>query len=497
MANEYNALEERFRQMARLQHAMTFLQWDQLVMMPPGGNDTRAKSIAELSGMHHELLSAPEIGELIAHCSAQEQDQEIQASLAEMAREHRLATAIPSDLVKAQSLAGSKCEHGWREQRGNNDWQGFLNNFEHVINLSRQEAAARMEASANSFHSPYDALLDLYCTGDSSALISTVFDQLKVELPPLIHKIMEKQNGREIDLSPPFAISDQEQLNRELMALLGFDFQRGRMDVSMHPFSTGDTGDHRITTRFREDDFIEALLATAHETGHASYEMGLPQRWEGLPVGRSRNMSIHESQSLLFEKQLILSKPYLEFFTRTIHHILKQTQPFSANEIWNLATRVRPNLIRVEADEATYPLHVILRFEIESSLINGHMEGADIPDAWNQKMQQYLGLSTDGNYRDGCLQDIHWTDGSFGYFPSYTLGALNAAQLFHAFRQNHADWRERFRIGDISFLRQWLTENVWSKGSFLSSQEIMEQATGHRTEASFFLNHLHERYLEE
>jgi carboxypeptidase Taq len=280
------------------------------------------------------------------------------------------------------------------------------------------------------------------------------------------------------------------------MMLLGFDFDSGRLDVSMHPFSTGVRGDHRITTRFREADFVDALMATAHETGHASYEAGLPERWEGLPVGWARNMCIHESQSLFFEKHLYLNRHFLDFFTTPLHECLPETARLDGERIWSESIRVRPSFIRIEADEVTYPLHVVLRFEVESGLIDGALEAEDIPDLWDRKMQQYLGLSTKGNDKDGCLQDIHWTDGAFGYFPSYTMGALNAAQIADAVGRALPDWRERLGKGDISPVRRWLHENVWRRGSLLDSQEILRSATGEKTNPRYFLDHLRARYLE-
>lgn len=494
MSTPYTLLKDHFHKLARLNHAITFLQWDQLVMMPPGGNNSRSNSIAELSTMYHQLLTSSYLAELLEKCKLQGGDDEIKRSLVEMTRLHQQALCIPPDLVKAQSLAGSKCEHGWRQQRKENDWNSFLLNFKEVVNLSRQEALARQAAAPERHETPYDALLDLYCTGDSSELIEQIFAELKAELPGLIEQIAENQVAEKIVLQGPFPMNSQKKLNHKLMDYLGFNFDNGRLDESIHPFSTGDRGDHRITTRFRNEDFLNALLATAHETGHASYEAGLPANWDGLPIGSSRNMCIHESQSLLFEKHLFLSKAFLSFFTKSIHECLPRTSGTPCESIWSACSQVQPSLIRVEADEVTYPLHVILRFEIESKLINGEIEASEIPGAWDDRMSKYLGLSTAGNYTDGCLQDIHWTDGSFGYFPSYTLGAVNSAQLFAAVKRVHPDWNERLGHGDVTFVRDWLKNNIWSKASSLDSQELIKQATGEGTNPAWFLEHLKERY---
>jgi carboxypeptidase Taq len=299
-----------------------------------------------------------------------------------------------------------------------------------------------------------------------------------------------------VQLSGEYPLDAQKKLNERLMCYLGFDFDAGRLDVSMHPFSTGDRGDQRITTRFCISEFAQALHGTAHETGHASYEACLPLQWDGLPVGQARNMCIHESQSLLFEKQLFLSKPFTAFFTPAIHNCLADARRFDCEQIWRGYIKVQPSLIRVAADEVTYPLHIILRFEIESDLINGTVEAEDIPELWNEKMVRYLGISTTGNCTDGCLQDIHWTDGSFGYFPSYTLGALNSAQLFAAIRKTYPEWQELLKRGDVSFVRNWLRDAIWSKGSTMDSQDIIRAATGETTNPQYFLRHIRARYLE-
>ncbi len=497
MTASYQTLERYFQRLAQIEHALTFLQWDQLVMMPPGGNESRSTAIAELSTMHHEMLVKKEVSDMLDQAADEPLSPGQRTSLIEMKRVWKRAACLPSDLVKAKSLAGLKCEHAWRIQKKENDWSGFLANFREVVNLSRKETEARLSADPDRFATPYDSLLDLYCSGDSSRLIDDIFSRLKEELPPLLEQVVEKQKGLHPETAGYYPVEQQNQLSRRLMTVLGFDLQKGRLDESSHPFSTGSRGDHRITTRFRTEDFIDALKATAHETGHASYEDGLPSRWHDLPVGQSRNLSIHESQSLLFEKQIFLSKPFISFFTATIHEYLPESASFNSSRIWEACSKVKPSYIRVEADEVSYPLHVILRFEIEKDLMNNDLEPEDIPDAWDEKMRRYLGLSTVGNYRQGCLQDIHWTDGSFGYFPAYTLGSLNGVQLFDAICKEYPDWQERFLRGDIAFVREWLSTQIWSKGSTMESQQLISSATGEGTNPDHFLAYIKARYLDE
>lgn len=498
MIDPYTLLCEHFEKLERLEHALTFLQWDHMVMMPPGGSESRSKAIAELTKIYHDHLASEKTGELLSRADKKDLNTEQQRSLLEMERVYHRAICLPPDLVKAQALAGSKCEHGWRSQRQENDWLGFKENFKPVVQLSREEAQARYEQYPDRFLTRYDAMVDLYCTGDSSTFIGKVFATLKKELPPLLEKVLEKQKRSNYPhLTGPFDIPSQKELSQELMRGLGFDFDCGRIDVSAHPFSTGCRGDHRITTRFRESDFLEALLATAHETGHAAYEAGRPEKWDCLPIGSARNLCLHESQSLLFEKQIFLAKPFLNFFTGAIHTHLPSTKNLNSEMLWQTATWVERSLIRVEADEVTYPLHVILRFEIENDLINGAIEVDDIPDLWHTKMLQYLDIPTEKNYKDGCMQDMHWTDGAFGYFPSYTIGAINSSQLIASIRKDFPDWGQRLASGEIDFITQWLSEKIWSKGSSMESQEIMKTATGKSTDPRFLLEHLQQRYLEE
>ncbi len=492
----YTQLENQFKRIARVGHAQTFLSWDQSVMMPDGGAEPRAEALAELSLISHELMTSPQLADWIAGAAAESLNAEQKANLREMQRSWEQATCLPAALVEAQSLAASRCEHAWREQRKNNDWQGFLPNFEKVVHLTREEAAARLAASNGRFSSPYEALLDLYAAGDSESFVSEAFTALKEQLPELIQAIQAHQSSLpKADLSGAYPQSAQHQLSLHIMKVLGFDFGRGRLDISTHPFSTGVHGDHRITTRYDESEFVQAMMATVHETGHASYEAHLPEAWINQPVGDARSMSVHESQSLLYEKQVFLSAPFIQYLTPEIHRLFPHLASAPADHLLNAFKVVEPGLIRVHADEVTYPLHVILRYEIESDLINRKIEPRHLPDMWHEKMQTYLGLSTAGNDKDGCMQDIHWPSGAFGYFPSYTLGALNAAQLFAAIRRAIPDVDTALAQGDLSSIRGWLATNVWSKGSFLSTPELMTQATGETTNPAYFIDHIKARYL--
>lgn len=493
--NHYQQLEKHFRKLSRLGHLDAICGWDQAAMMPAGGNQARGEAMAELAVLMHELATAPHLGEWFAAAAQEDLAAPQQTSLRAMERRWRQATVLPGRLVEAKSLAASKCEHAWREQRKNNDWQGFLPNLREVVNLAREEAAVR---AATAGLSSYDALLDLYEPGITCMQLDTLFNQVKTWLPDMIRAVEEKQSSRTY-LTPqgPFPVEQQKQLGLKAMTILGFDFDHGRLDVSTHPFCGGVPTDVRITTRYDEADFMTALLGVIHETGHARYEQNLPQEWAGLPVGEARSMGVHESQSLFFEMQLARSLEFTHQLAPMAARIFNRESDsaFAVDNIYRFNTRMKRGYIRVNADEITYPAHVILRYEIERALIQGDIEATDIPELWDQKMQSYLGLSTQDNYRDGCMQDIHWTGGAFGYFPSYTLGAIYAAQLFAAAENSISSLREKIQSGDLSELFAWLKTNIWQRASTTPTDELIRTATGESLNPAYFQRHLSARYL--
>lgn len=313
----YQNLCDRFKELDRLQHAITYLSWDQMVMMPANGAQSRSESIAELAGISHNKLTSIEVQDWLSELESQSdfQDESEQAvSLREMKRVWRNANCLPEQLVKEQIMVGSKCEMGWRTQRADNDWNGFVKNFRPVVELSRQEAKLRQ--SAGDASTPYEAMLALHCHGDSELMIESIFTKLREVLPDLLQRVLDGQGPVPQSEKAEYPVDQQLQLNKAMLVALGIDFESGRLDQSMHPFSTGSAGDSRITTRYNSNYFLEALAGTAHEAGHASYEGSLLEKWRGLPIGESRNMCIHESQSLLFEKQVFYSKPFCEFYGR-------------------------------------------------------------------------------------------------------------------------------------------------------------------------------------
>lgn len=488
----YALLVEHFEQLHHLQHLGAICGWDQATMMPPGGNEARAEALSTLAVLCHRQLQDPRLGDWFAAAGQEPLAPEQATSLGEMQRAWRDATLLPADLVRQLSLAGSRCEHAWRSLRPANDWAGFLPLFDEVLNLSRQAASARAEALGLS---RYDSLLEKYEPGMRSARLDPLFDGLRGWLPGLIGEVQEKQRGEPL-LTPrgPFATERQKALGLEVMRLLGFDFNHGRLDVSAHPFCGGVSEDVRLTTRYNEQDVTQALMGIIHETGHARYEQGLPAALRKLPVGQARSMGVHESQSLFFEMQLARHPAFIARLAPLLDTHFGSQPAFAADNLARLYTRVEPGLIRVDADEVTYPAHIMLRYEIERDLIEGKLEARDLPERWDQLMQRYLGLDTRGNYRDGCLQDIHWTDGSFGYFPSYTLGAIYAAQQAAAM-QRQLGPLETLIAEDMSPIFHWLRQHIWQHASLQDTATLMTRACGQALDPAPFRSHLEQRYL--
>src|SRR5215472_5953268 len=492
----YRQLEKRFRRIGSIEGAISMLHWDAAAMMPAGGAEARAEQLATLRLIAHQHLAAPEIGDLLAEAEGEIDvlDGWQRANFREMGRRRVHAAALPGTLVEAESRACSECEAVWRTARAQNDFAAVLPLLERVLRLEREIAATKAEHLGSS---PYAALLDQYEPGGSVATIDRLFDELSGFLPDLLDKVLSRQAALSPVLTPsgPFPIELQRRVAMQLMERIGFDFGHGRLDISAHPFCGGTSEDVRITTRYDESDFSRALMGVLHETGHALYQRGLPAKWRVQPVGRARGMAVHESQSLLLEMQVCRSRAFLTFAAPVLREAFAGNGPdWDADALFRRQTRVERSLIRVDADEVTYPAHVILRYRLERAMIAGDLAPAELPGAWAEGLRRLLGIAP-ANDREGCLQDIHWYDGVWGYFPTYTLGALIAAQLFEAARAAMPDLPETIAQGEFAPLLGWLHDRVHSKGSLLSTAELVENATGRALGTASFERHLHDRYL--
>jgi carboxypeptidase Taq len=489
----YDALAAHFTRLHHLGHLGAIVGWDRAANMPPKGNEARSAAMGELAALMHRLRTEPDLGERIARAEGESLSDLQRANLREIKRQWRLANALPESLVQRHELLTARCEHAWRTQRPANDWAGFLENWKPVVALAREEAAMLSQQSGLA---KYDALMDRFEPGMTAAQVARVFADVRQWLPSLIDRIVQRQSAQRI-ITPrgPFAIDAQQALCRRVVAMLGFDFDAGRLDTSAHPFSGGVPEDVRMTTRYREDEFLPALMGTVHETGHGRYEQNRPREWITQPVSQSRSMAIHESQSLSFEMQLGSHPGFAEVIAPLLAEAFGNQPAFEAGNLWRLMTRVQRGLIRVDADEVTYPAHIILRFEIERALIEGEIEPEDVPALWDRKMAELLHLDTRGNFKDGPLQDVHWPEALFGYFPCYSLGAMYAAQWFAAMRRQMPDLDARIGRGDFAPVFDWLREHIWLQGSRWTTDELAVRASGEVLNPAHFRAHLEARYL--
>jgi carboxypeptidase Taq len=490
----YDALARCFTRQYHLKHLQSMAEWDQAAMMPPGGSEARSAALTELAATLHRLRVDPALKDQLARAADEPLDDEQRANLREMTREWRRANALPQALVERRTTVTSRCEHAWRSQRPANDWGGFAVHLEEVVATAREEARLLADMAGTT---PYDALLDQYEPDMSTAVLDQVFGELRQWLPGLIQAVCERQASEPPVLTPvgPFPVAAQRAVCEQVMQWLGFDFQSGRLDLSAHPFSGGVPEDVRLTTRFHEQDVLMGLMGTVHETGHGRYEQNLPRRWVDQPVGLARSMAIHESQSLAFEMQLGGHPGFARHLSPLLTQAFGAQPAFEPPALHRLLTRVQPSLIRVEADEVTYPAHILLRYEIERALINGDLAVADIPTRWNEAMRDLLGLDTRGDYRNGPMQDVHWSLGLFGYFPCYSLGAMYAAQWLAALRREQPGLDTQLAEGDFSAVFAWLNERIWSQASRWRTDELARRASGEALNPVHLQRHLASRYL--
>lgn len=490
----YQKLKTKFKRISHLHYIQRIMMWDESVMMPEGAGASRAAALATLNVIAHKKLVSKKIMPLIR---AAQQEKNLSAwdiaNLNWMEKKYLSAACISSKLTEQVTKATMASEQEWRKLREKNHWQAFMPYLEKTFSLVKEIAERKSQALGMS---PYDALLDEYAPGFNQKNVDEIFSGLKNTIPDLIQKIVEKQKS--FNTKKPvgsFAIEKQKQLGLTLMKALQFDFDHGRLDVSHHPFCGGDSDDVRITTRYNENEFLTSLFGICHETGHALYEQGLPREWITQPVGKVDNMALHESQSLLIEMEVCRSPAFFQYLIPLVEAQFGKQEAISADNLAKLMTTVKPGFIRVDADEVTYPMHIVLRYEIEKSLFNGDLKIKDLPARWNELMIKYLGLSTIDNFKNGVMQDVHWPSGAFGYFPAYTLGRMIAAQLFSTFLQLHPNFFDDVKRGDFVNLKSWLRKNVHEKASSLSVDDLLVEVTGKGLSAEFFLQRIKSRYL--
>ncbi len=502
----YRELIQKTREIGLLASCSAVLSWDEQTYMPPGGSAHRGEQMALLAGLHHDRATDPRIGELLALIAGSDLTADPESAPAvnvrEITRSYQRQTLLPRALVEDLARTTSLAHQEWIIARPENDYPRFRPWLDKIVQLKKQEAECLLPATASAGEpasTAYDSLLDTYEPGARASDLAVLFSALRSELVPLAQTISEaaKRTGAGAILNRVFPIDRQRVFGEMAAAALGFDFQRGRLDVTAHPFCTGiGPGDTRITTRFDERQFSDAFFGILHEVGHGLYEQGLPAEHFGTPMGEAVSLGVHESQSRLWENAVGRSRAFWTFwfpqarrvFSRALHDV-------SLDQFLAAVNHVEPSLIRVQADEVTYNLHIIVRFEIEQALLAGDLVTVDLPEAWNQKYRDALGVIP-AKDSDGCLQDIHWAAGLFGYFPTYTLGNLYAAQLFARARQDLPGLDGSFARGEFGELLSWLRENVHRHAQRYRPRKLIEHATGQCPDPAPLIASLKQKYHE-
>ncbi|WP_254832307.1 carboxypeptidase M32 [Haloglomus salinum] len=486
----YHDLLDRYRQVTYLNDSGMLLSWDQQVMMPEGGTPARSKQQSALSSVGHEKLTADAVGDLLDEVEGADLTADQAAVVREIRREYEREAAVPQELVERISEETSNALPVWEQAREASDWEQFAPTVETLLELKR-EYAEHIDPDADPYavlFADYEPYLDL-------EVADRVLTRLREELVPIIDAIAESDVTLAEDaFDDEYDPDVQEEVARGALDELGYPWEHGRLDRSTHPFSTGNQFDARVTTRFAPDDPVDALSSTIHEFGHATYTLGLREDEYGTPLGSHRGLSVHESQSRLWENHVGRSEHWWEHFLPTFQEHFPSAEDLTPRDAFEAANQVYDdNLIRVEADELTYHMHIVLRYEIEQDLVHGDLAVEDVPGVWNDKMDEYLGIRPDDD-ATGCLQDIHWSHGSFGYFPTYTLGSVMAAQLYAAAAEDIDDLEGKISRGEFDDLHDWLTENVHRHGAKYETNELVKQATGEEFTADYFLDYVREKY---
>jgi carboxypeptidase Taq len=487
----YDSLCRIARERALLSSTAAALDWDQETNMPGAGVEYRAEQLGYLAGKIHELGTSAEFrGHLDAAEAAGESDPEVAANLREWRHHFDRATLLPRELVEEDTRLSSVAKHAWADARAKSEFPTFAPFLQQLVDMARRKADLWGYPDE-----PYDALLGGYERGAKTSDIAAVFDPIREDLAEIAAAAVERGKSVSADLlEGDYPLAKQQELNRRIAESIGFDFNAGRIDTTTHPFCTGmGPRDTRLTTRYDPRDFTSSLFGVLHEAGHGLYDQGLPTGKYGLPSGEAVSLGIHESQSRLWENHVGRSLPFWEMWFPVAAEMFPHLRAVKLDAFLTAINRAAYSFIRVEADEATYDLHILLRFGIERRLLNGTLAIADLPAAWDEEFTKLFGMTPPDAAR-GCLQDIHWSMGGIGYFTTYTLGNLNSAQLFGAANQN-PEVASAANMADYAPLLDWMRRSVHSRGSTLLPQDLMESATGSRTMAAPYLAHLRSRFL--
>lgn len=490
----YENLRARAREISLVDAASALLNWDEETYMPRKALPFRAEQVAFFSGWSHRQFTAAEVGDWIKACEDHgfPVDSDEAANVREWRRSYDRATKLPTELVEEFNRTTTLARDAWTEARKRSEFPIFQPHLEKLIQLNREMADKWGYQKCR-----YDALLDGHERGARAAELKTLFAEFRPALVAVLQPAVERSRSiSESFLEADYPIAAQQAFNREVATAIGFDFDAGRIDTTTHPFCTTlGPRDTRLTTRYNERDFTESFYGVLHEAGHGLYDQGLKTEHFGTPLGNACSMGIHESQSRLWENHVGRSVAFWQHWHPRACHYFPSLAKFTPEEIVRAINRVAPSFIRVEADQVTYDLHIILRFELELKLIEGELRVADLPAVWNAEFEKMLGLKVPDDAR-GCLQDIHWSLGAFGYFPTYTLGNLNAAQLMHRAKQEFPSLEADLAKGSYAGLFGWLRSKVHEPGQRFDPQELMRRATGEPTQARHHLEYLKERFVK-
>lgn len=492
---DYLELENITKQIFQINNAINILSWDKEANTPKNSNESRKNEITNLSSIAHSMLKSSKVSALIknAHAASNKLSIWQLANLKEIERRYIHAECIDENLQERYVSSVSECQLVWQEAKKNDDYISLKPSLQSVLDCVKKIASAKSERLKIS---KYDALLDKYDPGTKSDNVKELYSVFKKEIPSLMQEIIEKQK-KEVILPLPnnVSLNVQRAIGKRIMEVMGFDFTRGRMDESAHPFCGGTPHDVRLTTRY-DDNFVNNMMNIIHETGHGLYEQSLPAIYRDQPVGKAKGMAIHESQSLFMEMQVGRSREFAEFLSKLLKDEFSFSgRGYSAENIYNSVTRVKPSLIRMDADEVSYVMHVILRFEIEEALINDELHLDDLPSYWNNKIQEYLGITPESN-RTGCMQDIHWPKGYYGYFPVYTSGSIIASMLMTKIKKLNPNISEEVSKGQFSNLNDFLDKNIRVFGSIKSTEHLIRDATDeNKISPLIFINYLKNKYL--
>ena len=494
----YNELIKKTKEVSLIASCYAVLDYDQQCFMPPKGAQYRAAQTSMLAGLAHEKFTDPKINDLLAAVEGSDlvkDPESVEAvNVREIRREYDKETKLPKELVEEFSKTTSLAHAEWVKARKESNFKHFEPWLAKVLDLTLKKAEAYGYEGE-----PYNALLDNYEPGATVDDVVGVFEDLRNELVPLVAKIKDAKKKPDESIIERTYKTDLQAIFGEIVAAsLGYDFEAGRLDIAAHPFTNGlGVGDTRITTRYNPHRLNDALYGTMHETGHALYEMGIDKETHsGTPMGESTSLGIHESQSRLWENQVGRSKEFWVYYLPIAKRIFRDAlKGVELDDIYGAVNYVKPSYIRVEADEATYNLHILLRFEMEREMLNGNIKAADVAGEWNERFKKYLGIEVDKD-ANGCLQDVHWSMGLIGYFPTYTLGTIYSAQFFAQANKEMPDLMEQFKVGNFLGLREWLRENIHKHGQRYRANDLCKKVTGETISHKPLMDYMNKKFGE-